>query len=116
MTRNNSSARSTTNRVPIIRFSDDISRISIRIRCPILSRRTICSVQPPLVSTTGRKELKEVQDHEQELYDQRQKEVAEMFGDQLDVLHDTEGLELPEELREDAVALKTVGKKAETNG
>lgn len=56
----------------------------------------------PQVTTTSRKESLEDRKKSQDDFERQMREMGEIFSDQMNTLHDAEGLELPPELAEDA--------------
>jgi len=59
----------------------------------------------PQVTTTARKEAKQGRDEAEAEFERRHKEMAEIFADSINTLHDVEGLELPPDLAEAAKGL-----------
>lgn len=66
----------------------------------------------PEVTTTVRRERKEQALAAADDIEKRQSELNEIFAESLGMLHDVEGLELPEDLRDAASAMIAPAKKA----
>jgi hypothetical protein len=62
----------------------------------------------PEVTTTGRKETSEREQKAIEIAKEKEKELGELYSDMIDMLHDAEGLELPEELKAESEQLVSV--------
>lgn len=69
----------------------------------------------PEVTATGVSERSKREREAEDAFDKRQKEIAEIFADEIDAMGEIEKLELPEEMREAAAKFMSISDAKKAN-